>query len=278
MTCLRVFPRRTNGTPDDAGVRVGLPTMFDEADEVRISVAFEWDIPAVEKMELEWRHVAPVTVGGPALGDPGGEFEPGMWLKRGYTITSRGCPNSCWFCRAWKTEGHDMREYPVKDGWILQDNNLLACSEQHIGTVFDMLERQPHRARFTGGIEAARLKEWHVERMANLKPAEVWLAYDDPAGLAPMAVATSMLEEAGLISDGKRVVGVYVLSGYKGDTIQAAEGRCVACAILGARPMAMLYNDGREWPAGERTQWKRWARTWIRPEIVGCKMKEYARR
>lgn len=38
---IRVFPRRTNATPDDELVRVReTPSLFDEADEVHISVAF----------------------------------------------------------------------------------------------------------------------------------------------------------------------------------------------------------------------------------------------
>lgn len=44
---IRVFPRRTNATPDDELVRVReTPSFFDEADEVHISVAFTWDMPA----------------------------------------------------------------------------------------------------------------------------------------------------------------------------------------------------------------------------------------
>lgn len=43
---IRVFPRRTTATPDDELVRVQeTPSLFDEADEVHISVAFTWDIP-----------------------------------------------------------------------------------------------------------------------------------------------------------------------------------------------------------------------------------------
>ncbi len=92
--------------------------MYDEADEVHISVAFEWDIPKAESLAREWERVAPVSVGGPALGDPGSEFEPGRYMKHGYVITSRGCPNSCWFCKAWRNEGRTPRELEVKDGWI----------------------------------------------------------------------------------------------------------------------------------------------------------------
>ncbi len=71
-------------------------------------------------------------------------------MKKGYVITSRGCPNRCWFCAVPKREGGRLRELPVTDGWIITDDNFLACSAKHIDQVFAMLKRQPHRPQFTG--------------------------------------------------------------------------------------------------------------------------------
>ncbi len=60
MRLIRVFPRRTKATPTDELVRIATgPGWFDEADEIHISVAFSWDLPAAERLEKEWRHVAP---------------------------------------------------------------------------------------------------------------------------------------------------------------------------------------------------------------------------
>jgi hypothetical protein len=60
---IRVFPRRTNATPIDDLAAVGRgPELFDEADEVHISVAFTWDKPAAERLAKEWEHVAPVKI------------------------------------------------------------------------------------------------------------------------------------------------------------------------------------------------------------------------
>lgn len=57
---IRVFPRRTAATPDDELVRIAdTPSMFDEADEVHISVAFTWDIPHAEWLAGQWSAVAP---------------------------------------------------------------------------------------------------------------------------------------------------------------------------------------------------------------------------
>jgi hypothetical protein len=79
-------------------------------------------------------------------------------LKKGYVITSRGCPNRCWFCSVWRREGEVIRELPVTDGWNVLDDNLLVCSENHIRAVFAMLARQRRMPLFTGGLEAAWLK------------------------------------------------------------------------------------------------------------------------
>lgn len=181
MKILRVFPRRTAATPDDSLARIACPpSMFDEADEVHISVAFSWDIPLAERLEKMWRHVAPVHIGGPAMNAPGGDFIPGRYVKNGYVLTSRGCPNRCWFCQVWRREGGEVRELPITEGWNVLDDNLLACSDKHIQQVFAMLESQKangHRIEFTGGLEAARLLPWHVASLRQLRPKQTILSH-----------------------------------------------------------------------------------------------------
>ena len=86
---IRVFPARTHATPDDDLVRINaIPSLFDEADEVHISVAFTWHLKWAEWAAKQWACVAPVKVGGPALNEPGGDFIPGMYLKKG-TLSPR---------------------------------------------------------------------------------------------------------------------------------------------------------------------------------------------
>jgi hypothetical protein len=270
MEIIRVFPRRTAATPDDENVRVAVPPgMFDEVDEVHVSVAFEWDKPAAEELAYQWEHVASVKIGGPAYGDPGGEFEPGMYVKPGYVITSRGCPNFCWFCKAWQNEGV-IRELAAKDGYNVLDNNLLACSREHQERVFQMLSRQPERPRFTGGLEAARFTEYHAEWLVKLKPEVAMFAYDTPDDWEPLVNAAKIMSKAGLIGT-SHVMRCYVLIGWKGDTIEAAEARLNATMKLGYMPFAMLYNLG----AGldNAREWKRFQRTWANAVIVGSKMK-----
>lgn len=261
---IRVFPRRTRATPDDDLAVVNEPPgIFHEADEVQVSCTFTYDLPRAEWLQKQWRHVAQVRVGGPALDDAGGEFSPGMYLRHGYTITSRGCPNGCWFCDVPRREG-GIRELPIRAGWNVLDSNLLACSDEHIRAVFAMLARQPHRPEFTGGLEAARLKPWHAEALRTLRPKSVFMAYDSPDDWEPLVCAARMLYGAGFTA-ASHVLRCYVLIGHPRDTIAAATERLQAAAQLGLSPMAMLYRDNR----GETDQfWRRFQRQWARPAII----------
>lgn len=272
MKIIRVFPRKTNATPDDENVRFAEPGALDGADEVHVSVTWTWDRERGEKLAEAWRAVTKrVSVGGPAYDDPGGEFTPGLYVKHGYTITSRGCPNHCWFCSVPKREGA-IRELQIKDGYNILDSNLLACSEKHINAVFDMLARQPERPKFTGGLEAARMTPKIAERLAKLKPSSAYFAYDTPDDYEPLAAASKMLNAAGITGRGRNFF-VYVLIGYKNDTFEKAERRLVSVLHLGLLPMAMLYNraEGRV----DALNWKRLQREWANKIIVGSKMTKY---
>lgn len=263
---LRVFPRRTKATPVDAGVRIGEPGLFDqEVERVDVSVAFTWDIPEAERIAALWAERGQTEIGGPAVGTVGCDFNPGEFLRPGYTITSRGCPERCWFCGAWKRDGAATRELPIRDGWNVLDDNLLACSEGHIRAVFAMLARQTRRVEFTGGLHAARLKPWHVDLLAKLKPRPaIWLAYDEAADLDPFREACRMLLDAGWTAESHRL-RAYVLCGYPGDTQAAAEGRLRTAIAAGATPMAMVYR-GKD--GVEAEGWHGWARRWIRPACI----------
>lgn len=260
---VRVFPRRTRATPDDAMAYVGLPSMFAEADEVHISVTFTWDLPEAERLEKEWRHVAPVKIGGPATGMRGEEFVPGRYLKRGYVITSRGCPNNCWFCSVPKREGK-LRELPITEGWNVLDDNLLACSDIHIELVLAMLGVQGHRVEFTGGLEAKRLKEWHAAWLRTMNPKQIFFAYDTPDDYEPLIEARRILRSVGF-SEGTHSLRAYVLIGYPKDTIRKAEYRLHKTMAAGYFPMAMLYRDKT---GSTDREWRRFQRLWARPAIV----------
>lgn len=270
MRLIRVFPRITAATPRDELARFNLPSRADEADAVHVSVTFTYDLPAAEVLARAWRHVAPVTIGGPAVNSRGEDFVPGMYLKRGYVITSRGCPNRCWFCSVWRREGPEIRELPIAEGYNVLEDNLLACSDEHIKSVFCMLSRQKQRPAFTGGIEAKRLKCWHTEWLRLLKPKSVFFAYDTPDDYEPLHEASKIMLAAGF-TEASNVMRCYVLCGHPKDDMASADRRMMQVLDLGMLPMAMLYRD---YSGRTDRVWRKWAHDWIRPTIVASKRKQ----
>jgi radical SAM superfamily enzyme YgiQ (UPF0313 family) len=272
----RVFPRRTNATPGDEYAFVGDPPLFlpDDISEIHISVSFSYDLAEAERLYRAWSKIAPCFIGGPATGQRGEEFIPGRYLKKGYVITSRGCDNgdSCWFCEVPKREG-PVRELPIRAGGNILDDNLLACSESHIRAVFKMLEEQKklhHRTFFTGGLEAARVREWHIELLKNLRPKEIFFGCDTKEKFYHLSEALKLFKEAGYAS--RNTLHAYVLVGYPKDTLQDAGRRLERVKALGVCPMAMLYRDNSGLVKEPITDWKRLQRLWARPALIYRKL------
>lgn len=256
---VRVFPRRTKWTPTDDMAFVGdPPLMRPDADEVHVSATFTWDKPEALRLRDAWRqHYPLVRVGGPAFEDGGNGFTPGRYIKNGVTITSRGCPFRCPWCFVPHREGA-LRELPIADGWIVQDNNLLACSRPHIEGVFRMLRGQARAAVFSGGLDLRLLQSWHVSLLASIRLREIWVACDSPSSLPRLAHAAEILAEIPM-----RKRRCYALIGYACETLDDAEARLAAIYEAGFLPFAQLYRDPvpKIWPA----EWRALARKWSRP-------------
>ncbi len=254
----RVFPSRTNATPDDDLAFVGDPPFSPpEVDEVHISVTFTWDLPEAERLAKAWAPIAPVRIGGPATGMRGDDFTPGLYLKRGYVITSRGCPNRCWFCSVPKREG-GLRELPITEGWNVLDDNLLACSTGHINEVLFMLAKQPHPAEFTGGLEANLLTLSLARAIVDVRPAQCFFAYDTPDDWLPLRRAAEMMHD--LDSRKAKWIGAYVLIGWPKDTMEAADKRLRAVVGLRVVPMPMLWMNDK----GETDpDWRKFRHLWM---------------
>ncbi len=261
---IRVFPRKTKWTPTDELAFVGeppFPAMLPDvplSTPVYVSVAFSWDIGLAHQIAASWRrYYSDVRVGGPAFGDPGGAFEPGRFLKSGVTITSRGCPRKCPWCFVPEREGA-IRELPIVPGWIIQDNNLLACSESHVKQVFAMLRRQRRGAVFSGGLDARLLDHWHADALCDMRVSELWFAADSDRAFKPLGRVAWML--SGHFPRDK--MRCYVMIG-RNETIGQAQERLEKVYQLGFLPFAQLYQgiERQEYSA----EWKAMARKWSRP-------------
>jgi len=272
---IRVFPRRTKWTPDDELAFVGEPPLstFRPADRktpVYVSCTFSWDIAEAMRLQTSWcRFYDDVQLGGPAFNDPGGEFVPGRFVKSGVTITSRGCPRNCPWCFVPSREGQ-IRELAIRPGWIVQDNNLLACSRRHIAAVFEMLAQQPHGIVFSGGLDARLLSGWHAHLLEQIKVSELWFACDTASAgsMAGLHRVSALCE--GFSIEKRRC---YVMIGYGGETLRDAEARLEEVYGLGFLPFAQLYRG--ESPLApiveEYAKWKALARKWSRPAAYRSK-------
>lgn len=260
---IRVFPRRTSMTPADDLVFFDEPPLFDLPDlPVYVSVTFTWDLPRAWQLYEAWRRrMNKVALGGPAMNTPSGGFAPGLFLKEGVTITSRGCCRRCRLCLVPDREG-DIRECErFAAGSIVQDNNLLACTRRHVERVFDMLMRQRRGATFAGGLDARLLARRHIDWFKHkaFRLKEAWFACDSPAALVELDRVADLMADFPL-----RKKRCYVLAGYESDdTPAAAERRCAAILTKGFCPFLMLYQpaQGRQYDP----TWKAVQRKWTRP-------------
>jgi hypothetical protein len=270
---LRVFPKRTSLTPDDPWVVVGVPDKVRPPlfDEVHVSCTFTWNKAVAERLGELWREQCPrtrVVVGGPAFGSPSHEFVPGRYVRYGISISSRGCPNSCDWCYVPKREGK-LRLLPICPGNDLQDNNITAWPRSHWDMLVAMLESQTC-IRFSGGLEAARFRDWHVDGFKRLRPShvrEIWFAADTDSALRPLAkVAGKMLPMFdGYKDKGRRKLRCYVMIGR--ESLRAAEARLECVWGMGFLPFAQLFQDGDR-RVRYNADWRKLERKWARPAAM----------
>jgi len=267
MNIIRVFPQRTSFTPDDDMVFIGEPPglFIPPHDEIHISCTFTWDKLRCVHLKYLWEaHTdKQVKLGGPAFGSPCDTFTPGMYVKHGIVFTSRGCNNRCPWCCVPEREGH-IKELPICEGNIIQDNNFLQCSREHKDKVFDMLRGQK-RICFKGGLQCDLIDDHIIDNVRSLSIKELWLACDTDAAVGSFMSAAEKLTRAGFT---REHIHCYVLIGMSRE-MNTDEARLRAVYAAGAMPFAQLYqpiNNGVK--AGYAPCWKKFQRMWSRPAAI----------
>ncbi len=272
MRNIRVFVDRTSYTPNDEYAFIGfppLPAFIPEHNEVHISCSFSWEKSQAEYLKYQWEVATdkPVKIGGPAFGSQATDFIQGMYLKPNIIFTTRGCNNHCPWCCVPKLEGN-LKELPICQGNIIQDNNFLQSSRAHKNKVFDMLHGQ-RQIQFKGGLEAELLDDHFVNAVTSLKIDELWLACDTDATLPKFKEACGKLTKAGFT---REKIKCYVLIG---DDMDKNEVRLREVYEAGAMPFAQLYQ-----PIGAATkkkyskEWQQFHRMWSRPAATRAHMEQ----
>lgn len=270
MKTLRVFIRRTSQTPNDDYVKIGMTDLFMPKDinEVHISTIFTWDIEKALRLKRNYGLYYPkVLVGGPAFanGNYDPKFIPGKYVKKGITITTRGCNFKCPFCLVYKKEGK-FSEIDIEPGNIIQDNNILLASRDHLREVFDMLRTQKG-IRFLGGLDKRLIKDWHIKELRSLRIKELWLAFDNWENKKEFISVVEKLKRAGFK---RNKIRCYVLAGFN-EPIIASEDRLRFVYECGALPYVQVYQPPTKKKrfAGERSREDNlFVRRWSRPAII----------
>jgi hypothetical protein len=151
-----------------------------------------------------------------------------------------------------------VRQLAIKPGWIVQDNNLLACSDDHLRAVFDMLRAQKRAIFFNGGLDKHYLKEWHRELFDSIKIGELWFACDTANDLPALERAARICD--GIPIDKRRC---YTMIGYAGEQLTDAERRLERVYELGFLPYCQLFQPDETKVYSD--DWRKLRRKWARP-------------
>lgn len=241
MTEIRVFLRRTCYTPDDDLAFIGVPPVDTSAlprhARVSVSVAFPWDMDRARSLAAAWASLyRDVQVGGPGTLCPADEFVPGRFLRHGITISSRGCSRACPWCFHHKTDGN-TREIPITQGRILEDANLLLCSERHVRSVIAMLSEQDSPE--VGALDTRVVEPWHIEALHAAGVRRIRFAADYPGSHIHLRRVVPMVADF----PGDREV--FVLAGYHDRSergLAEVMERIHLVEDLGFSPICLLYQ------------------------------------
>jgi len=168
------------------------------------------------------------------------------WDDFSFVFTSRGCPNKCAYCAVWRIEPkrtlvHNWRDHIADDkpNVMVSDNNLSACSLDHITEVAEFLRDRKKKVVFDNGFDCKHVTDDLAKLLAQLKytRAGLRLAFDRIEEDTEFKEAIARLRQAGIP---KSATMAYVLFNFT-DTPADADYRMRTCADLGVRPYPQQY-------------------------------------
>lgn len=197
------------------------PAHWEDEKNHYISFVFSWDLWEWSQSAQPLLNGKQIVIGGPAvILNP--EWVP-SWVKIGEPIlnafkyhyitvtrTTTGCIRKCRFCAVPKIEGDFKELKEWVSGTVLIDNNLLASSKKHFNKVIDYLKKLKWND-FSQGLDVRLLRQWHVDRIAELKHPVIRFAWDNIKYEYQFFEACDMIEKVGIP---KSRINAYVLIGF----------------------------------------------------------------
>jgi len=147
------------------------------------------------------------------------------------------------------------------EGNIIQDNNILSCSNRHWRLVVSMLKKQ-RAIEFKGGLDKNLITPKIAEDLRGLRIKTLWLACDQPQSIGPLRKAVEILKKAGFKSSH---LYCYVLIG---NNARENIHRLKEVRKTGCMPFAQLYRPGQY-----SKPWKKLQRRWDKPMIIRSRCK-----
>ena len=169
------------------------------------------------------------------------------WTKFSFVFTSRGCPNKCAYCAVWRIEPEQWINPHWRDAIdedkpyvMISDNNLSACSFEHIKEVVNYCIDHNKRIVFDNGFDCKHITQEMAELLGKAKYTRsgMRLAFDRIEEDGIFQKAVNLLIDAGVP---KSQIMAYVLFNFH-DTLEEADYRMRVCADLGIRPYPQKYE------------------------------------
>ena len=225
------------------------PVEWTEDQTAFVSVPFTWLLPKAYQrcvwLKAQGYHV---RAGGPAVSlmpdylkdvaQIGGEVNALPRHNPEACRTTLGCDGGCTFCAVRVTEGA-FRELSAWDPKrIVCDNDLLASSRNHFDCVIDSL-KHIKGVDFNQGLNARRLRSWHIDRLKDLDKPMIRFAWDNINDEKAVVEAVNSIISAGMA---KSRISIFVLFGFE-DTPDDTLYRLVTTRdVLKVTPYPMRYQ------------------------------------
>jgi len=169
------------------------------------------------------------------------------WNEFSFVFTSRGCPNKCSYCAAWRIEGRELKIIPNwkehivddKSSVVIEDNNISASNIEHVKEVIEYLALKNKKVIFEGGLDVKWINPEMAKLLSRLRftRSGMRVAFDRIEEDGIFQNAVKMLLDSGI---SKSNIKAFILFNFK-DTPQEAHYRAMECVRLGIKPYPQRF-------------------------------------